>query len=100
MYYSLPLKVEHLVREEKMCISFYFKSCFFSGKEYTKINRKCNKKVKSLILILISLIRIIKCFVKGIFRNKVIYKHYKNYLRENVGAYVFCLGKSIGSILR
>lgn len=105
VYYSLPLKVEHLVGEEKMHISFYFKSCFFSGKEYTKINRKYNKKVswvkvKSLILVLISFIRIVKCFIKGIFRDKKKYTYYKNYLRENVGVHIFCLGKSIGSILR
>lgn len=103
VYYSLPLKVEHLVSEKKMHISFYFKSCYFSGKEYTKINKKYNKKVswvkvKSLMLMFISLIRIVRCFIKGIFRDKKRYKYYQNYLRENIGKYIFGFGMLIGNL--
>jgi len=103
VYYSLPLKVDHIIRANKMTISFILKSNFSSGKKYVQINKSnqknpLNQKLKSLPLLLLSLIRIPGCLLKGLFRDKNRYRYYKNYIKENLGGHFFSLGKAVGCL--
>jgi len=103
VYYSLPLKIDHIIRANKMTISFILKSNFSSGKKYVQINKSnqknpLNQKLKSLPLLLLSLIRIPGCLLKGLFRDKNKYRYYKNYIKENLGGHFFSLGKVVGNL--